>query len=169
MGRTVAQRLAAIGYRVTGWSTTPRADVGVAGVASCSGEAALGALLADAQVVINLLPLTAATRGLIDARFLAQMARGAGIVNLARGGHVVEHDLLAALDRGDLDHAVLDVFTNEPLPADHPFWRHPRITVLPHTAAQTDPRSAAPAAARNVQRWRDGTAVEGLVDRNRGY
>jgi glyoxylate/hydroxypyruvate reductase A len=91
------------------------------------------------------------------------------VVNLARGGHVVEADLLDALASGQLGHAVLDVFDTEPLPGTHPFWSHPAITLLPHVAAQTDPRSAAAIAARNVRALRDGRPFEHLVDRSRGY
>jgi len=126
-------------------------------------------LLADAQVVVNLLPLTPATRGLFNAARLAQMRSGASLVNLARGAHVVEADLLAALDDGHLCHAVLDTYATEPLSTDHPFWRHPKVSVLPHVAAQTDPRSAASIAADNVRAFRAGLAPAHLVDRTRGY
>lgn len=166
MGRTVAQRLAANGYPVAGWARTP---VRLDGVPTHAGEAALAGVLGAARVVINLLPLTEATRGLFDARRLAAMADGASLVNLARGAHVVDADLLAALDAGRLHRAVLDVFHTEPLPQAHPFWTHPRVTVLPHAAAQTDPRSAAAIAARNVRALRAARPLEHLVDRARGY
>ena len=166
MGRAAAQAIARQGYRVSGWSTRPAV---VDGVHTASGEAALATLLAGAHIVINLLPLTPATRGLFNAKTLAQMRPGASLVNLARGAHVVDADLIAALDRGHLAHAVLDVFATEPLSADHPFWRHAKVTVLPHVAAQTDPRSAALIAAANVRAFRAGAAPSNLVDRQRGY
>ncbi len=154
MGRAVAARLAQQGYAVQTW----RRD-----------GAALALLLAQAEVVINLLPLTAATRGLMDANFFAAMPTQAALVNLARGAHVVDADLLAALDSGHLQHAVLDVFDTEPLPAGHAFWQHPRVTLLPHAAAQTDPRSAAAVVAANLRALRDGAPLAHLVDRQRGY
>ncbi len=166
MGRACALRLAANGYRVCGWS---RAETRIAGIATYAGEALLMSALADADVVVNLLPLTHATRGLFNAQTFARMRRGAALVNLARGAHVIEADLLTALASGQLAHAVLDVFDSEPLPSTHPFWSHPAITVLPHVAAQTDPRSAAAIAARNVQALRAGRTPEHLVDRARGY
>ena len=166
MGRAVAQRLAVNGYRVLGWSARPAR---LEQVETHAGDAALAEVLARAGIVVNLLPLTPATRGLFDAPRLAQMASGSALVNLARGAHVVEADLLAALDRGHLQHAVLDVFQTEPLPPAHPFWSHPRISVLPHVAAPTDPRSAARIAARNVQALRRGEPLANLVDRSRGY
>jgi len=166
MGRRSALCLADQGYRVLGWSARPAQ---VDGVPTFAGTDALPAVLAQAQVVVNLLPLTAATRGLFDAAAFAQMPRGAALVNLARGAHVVEADLLTALASGQLGHAVLDVFEHEPLPAGHPFWSHPAVTVLPHVAAPTDPRSAALIAARNVQAWRAGAEPAHLVDRSRGY
>ena len=140
-----------------------------AGVESHAGPAVLAEVLGRAQIAINLLPLTPETRGLFNAATLAQMPAGASLVNLARGAHVVEADLLAALDAGHLRHAVLDVFDTEPLPPGHPFWRHPQITVLPHIAAPTDPRSAVAIAARNVRAWRAGQPLVGSVDRARGY
>lgn len=167
MGRAVARRLAQHGGRVLGWSRS--ASVAVDGVERHIGAESLPAVLAQAQVVINLLPLTADTRGLFDAATLALLPRGASLVNLARGAHVVEADLLAALDTGHLRRAVLDVFSIEPLPADHPFWRHPSVTVLPHVAAPTDPCSAATIAARNIAALREGRRFENLVDRARGY
>jgi len=156
MGGAVARRLTDNGYPVSGWSTR-------------AGEAPLPELLGRAEIVVNLLPLTPATHGFFDAARFAQMRAGASLVNFARGAHVVEADLLAALDRGHLRHAVLDVFDTEPLPPGHPFWSHPRITVLPHVAAQTDPRSAAAIAAANVRALREGRAPQHLVDRQRGY
>ena len=154
MGQTVLRRLAANGFPVTGWHTR-------------SGP--LDAVLAEADIVINLLPLTPATRGLFDARRLAAMRAGASLVNLARGAHVLDADLLAALESGHLQRAVLDVFQTEPLPAGHAFWSHPRVTVLPHVAAPTDPRSAAAIVAANVRRLRAGRPIEHVVDRRRGY
>lgn len=154
MGRTAAERLAALGYRVQGW----RRD-----------GAPLEPLLAQAQVVVNLLPLTPDTRGLLDARFFASLPCGAGIVNVARGAHVVDEDLLAALDSGHLRHAVLDVFHTEPLPAGHRYWQHPRVTMLPHAAAGTDARSAAAMAVANLRALRNGTQLRNLVEPARGY
>ena len=166
MGRAAAQRLARNGYCVTGWSRHAQA---LDGVATRAGPAALAQVLAAAQIVVNLLPLTPATRGLFNEKAFAAMPRGASLVNLGRGAHVVEADLLAALDSGQLGHAVLDVFHTEPLPAAHPFWPHPKISVLPHIAAQTDPRSAACIAAANVLALREGRPPENVVDRTRGY
>jgi glyoxylate/hydroxypyruvate reductase A len=166
MGRTAARTLAHHGYRVAGWSANPAT---VEGVATSNGDAALKAVLAGAHIVVNLLPLTPATRGLFNAHTLAQMRPGASLVNLARGAHVVDADLIEALDSGHLQHAVLDVFSTEPLPADHPYWRHAQVTVLPHVAAQTDPRSAARIAADNVRAFRAGRVPSNLVDRTRGY
>jgi glyoxylate/hydroxypyruvate reductase A len=154
MGRAVCARLTAQGYPVRGWRRdgTPLAD-----------------LLARSDTVINLLPLTPQTRGLLDAGFFAALPAGASVVNLARGAHVVDADLLAALADGHLQHAVLDVFDGEPLAADHPYWQHPQVTVLPHVAAQTDIRSAALVAADNLRAILSGRAVQHRVLRERGY
>lgn len=166
MGATAARRLAAAGYRVVGWSRGARM---VDGIDAYAGFDALPGVVAVADIVINLLPLTDATRDLFCAARFAQMKPGVGFVNLARGAHVVEDDLLAALDAGQVGHAVLDVFRREPLPAEHAFWRHPRVTILPHAAAQTDPRSAAVVAAANVLALRRGGPIAHLVERARGY
>lgn len=154
MGRTAADRLVQQGYDVTGWRRDGRA---------------LPPLLAGAEIIVNLLPLTPDTRGLLNAAFFAALPPQASVVNLARGAHVVDEDLLAALDRGHLRHAVLDVFHTEPLPAAHPFWQHPRVTMLPHAAAATDARSAAAVAVANLRAVRDGQPVQHLVDAARGY
>ncbi len=154
MGLASAARLVQQGYTVMGWRRN---------------GAPLPPLLARAHIVINLLPLTPDTRGLLDAAFFAALPPKAAIVNLARGAHVVDDDLLAALDSGRLRHAVLDVFHAEPLPPGHPYWQHPRVTVLPHAAAITDPRSAATVAAENLRAALAGQPVAHLVDRQRGY
>jgi glyoxylate/hydroxypyruvate reductase A len=155
MGGAVAARLEAQGYRVASWRAR---DAG-----------ALETALRDAEIVLNLLPLTPATRGLLSTRCFAAMRRGASLVNLARGAHVVDADLLAALDAGLLHRAVLDVFTTEPLPAEHAYWRHPKVTLLPHVAALTDERSAAAVVAANLRALARGEAPAHLVDRSRGY
>ena len=157
MGRAVGSRLAAQGYRVGHWR------------AHGSDATPLAERLARTEIVVNLLPLTAATRGLLDARFFAAMPRGASIVNLARGAHVVDEDLLAALDSGHLHRAVLDVFHEEPLPPEHRYWRHPQVTVLPHVAALTDACSAAGIVAENLRALREGSPLAHVVERSRGY
>jgi glyoxylate/hydroxypyruvate reductase A len=190
MGAATARRLVQMGYRVTTWSRSFRPHLQLAATSGgpaggldaegevpqpaerlqhVHGEAALRGLLAESDIVINLLPLTPCTRGLFNAERLGWMPAGASLVNLARGAHVVLPDLLSALARGQLHHAVLDVFEAEPLPEESPLWSHPRVTVLPHAAALTDPRSAAAIAAANVRAWLAGQPVANLVDRSRGY
>ncbi len=156
MGQAAHARLAPLGYRLHTWR---RSD----------GPQTLALAQSKADITINLLPLTAATQGLLNAPFFAALPAGASLVNLARGAHVVDTDLLAALNSGHLRHAVLDVFHEEPLPAEHPYWRHLQVTVLPHMAAQTDPRSAAVLVAENLRALRDGQPLKYLVDRTRGY
>jgi len=154
MGGTAAARIAAQGCTVRGWRRdgTP-----------------LPRLLAETDIVVNLLPLTPETRGLLDARFFAALPAGASLVNLARGAHVVDADLLDALDTGHVAHAVLDVFNTEPLPADHRYWQHPHVTLLPHAAAQTDERSAAAVVAANLRAALRGEPLRHLVDLVRRY
>jgi glyoxylate/hydroxypyruvate reductase A len=154
MGRAAAARLQQAGYRVATWQ---RRD----------GSAAPP--WPDSEIVLNLLPLTPVTRGLLDARAFAALPRGASIVNLARGAHIVDADLIAALDSGHLQRAVLDVFHTEPLPPGHPFWRHPKVTLLPHVAALTDERSAAAVVAANLRTLAAGAPIAHAVDRARGY
>jgi glyoxylate/hydroxypyruvate reductase len=153
MGRAASARLAQQGYRVAGWRR---------GVE-------LAPLAAAADIVVNLLPLTTQTRGLLAAPLFDALPRGAALVNFGRGAHLVDADLLAALADGRLRHAVLDVFATEPLPPGHAFWQHPRVTLLPHVAALTDARSASAVAAANLRAARDGRPLAHVVDRSRGY
>ncbi|MBL8352311.1 MAG: glyoxylate/hydroxypyruvate reductase A [Burkholderiaceae bacterium] len=171
MGRTVAGQLQQQGYRVAAWRrhAAPAGEADPAGLLVHRGADGLARALPQSQVLINLLPLTADTRGLIDGRLLAALPRGAGVVNLARGAHVVDADLLAALDSGQVGQAVLDVFHTEPLPAGHPYWRHPRVVVLPHAAAMTDARSAAAVVARNIDALAAGRPLAHRVARDAGY
>jgi glyoxylate/hydroxypyruvate reductase len=170
MGGAAAGAIARQGLPVVAWTRAPRDPATLPpGVRAVAGADALPALLARSAIVVNLLPLTPATRGLIDARFLAALPAGAGLVNLGRGAHVDEPALLAALDSGHLAHAVLDVFATEPLPPAHAFWTHPRVSVLPHAAALTDPHSAAAVVAANLQALRGDASPRHLVRREAGY
>lgn len=168
LGTACAQALQALGYTVRGWRRS--ADgAAPAGVEVFSGDAQRDAFLAGCDTLVNLLPLTAATRGLLDAALFARLPRGAHLVNVGRGEHLVEADLLAALDSGQLAAATLDTFAREPLPADHPFWRHPRITVTPHIATRTTPAVIARQTLDNLALVRAGRAAEVAVDLARGY
>ncbi|MGS4944543.1 NAD(P)-dependent oxidoreductase [Meridianimarinicoccus sp. RP-17] len=166
LGAACAQALAALNFPVRGWSRRPR---DVAGVACHHGDDGLGAALAGAEIVVLLLPLTPDTENLMDAARLALPAPGAVLLNPGRGALIDDAALLAALDTGQIGHATLDVFRVEPLPADHPFWSHPRVTVTPHVASTTRPETAAPRIAASVAEMEAGRVPAGLVDRSRGY
>ena len=166
LGADAAAKLASLGFQVAGWSRSPKK---IPGVASFSGEKGLAALLARSEILVCLLPLTRATEGILNARTLAALPRGASLINAARGGHVAEQDLLAALDSGHLAHATLDVVAEEPLPAFHPFWRHPRITITPHNASLTWPPTAAEHVIANIRRAEAGETMSPLVDVAREY
>jgi glyoxylate/hydroxypyruvate reductase A len=166
MGQAVARHARRFGFPVQGWSRSGRP---VDDIVMTSGDEGLRATLATADILINLLPLTAQTRDILDAARLRTMRRGASLINVGRGGHVVLDDLVAALDSGDLDHAVLDVFAHEPLAAGDPLWHHPRITITPHIAATTTPATAAIVIAANIARFRRGERPAGLVTRTAGY
>ncbi|KAB1070277.1 2-hydroxyacid dehydrogenase [Methylobacterium planeticum] len=166
LGATAAERLIRAGFAVAGWS---RSGQPVAGIEAFTGADGLSRLLARSDIVVCLLPLTAETRGLLDAARLAAMKSGAALINFARGPIVVKTDLIAALNSGHLAHAVLDVFDIEPLPPDAPEWDHPKVTVLPHISAPTDRRSAAAIVAGNVRRYRRNGELPDTVDRMSGY
>jgi glyoxylate/hydroxypyruvate reductase A len=133
------------------------------------GPEQLEAFLGRAQILVNFLPLTAQTEGLLHAGTLAKLPRGACLVNLARGGHIIEADLLAALDSGQIGGALLDVFAREPLPPDHPFWRQPRVIVTPHIGGQAIAELMVSQVVENVRRIERGQAPLGIVDPTRGY
>ena len=166
LGGRVAAGLAAAGYRVPGHARSPRR---IDGVECLHGDAGLRPFLSRTNVLILMAPFTGSTRHLVDARRLAWMPRPAWLINVARGELVDESALLAALDSGHLAGAALDVFATEPLPAEHPFWRHPRIRVTPHVAAATLVRPSALQVAGKIRCLLRGEPVTGLVDRARGY
>lgn len=166
LGRAVARALASLGFDVAAWSASGQR---VDGIKSWSDASGLFGLVERTDILINLLPLTDKTKGILNAALFGDLPKGASIINLARGGHLNENDLLDALDRAQLSHAILDVFEHEPLPPQHPFWTHPRITVLPHVAAVTDVKSAAKIAAENIKAFRAGRMPAPLVDRAKGY
>ena len=166
LGQACAAALRALGFPVLGWSRSPRL---VDGIACHHGASGLAEVLSQAQIVVTLLPRTPQTEGLIDAQALARMPRGAVLINPGRGALIQDAALLAALDSGHLDHATLDVFRTEPLPGDHPFRHHPRVTATPHIAAATRPATAAGVIAENIRRGEAGEPFLHLVDRARGY
>jgi glyoxylate/hydroxypyruvate reductase A len=163
LGATVAQTLYVRGFRVLGWSRRPRQLTGV----ECLTD--FGDVLARSDMIVCLLPLTMSTRRILNAQAFSQMPEGACLINVARGPHVVEKDLIAALDSAWITHAYLDVFETEPLPYESRLWTHPSVTITPHTAALTDPRTAVPKIVENIERVRRGEAPLGLVDRVSGY
>jgi len=166
IGGAVARRLRDQGYDVRGWSRTPKPS---ADLTSHHGPTGLRAAVAAADVVIAVLPATPATGELFDARFFAALKPGATFVNLGRGAQLDDNALLAALESGQLGGAVLDVFRTEPLPPDHPFWRHDRILVTPHVAGSTLPRTGAAVVADNIRRAQAGEPLRHAVARERGY
>jgi glyoxylate/hydroxypyruvate reductase len=166
LGQDAGKKLKALGFDVAGWSRTARH---VPGIPTFAGGARLDAILARSEILVSLLPLTRDTDGLLDARGLARLPRGAAIVNAGRGRTLVEADLLAALDSGQISAAVLDVFETEPLPPDHPFWRHPRIVVTPHIAADTHPATAIAAVVAGIREFEAGLPLTNRVDLARGY
>jgi glyoxylate/hydroxypyruvate reductase A len=166
LGSAALAQLHALGFDCAGWNRTPRE---LAGVRCYTGEGGLEAFLARTDILVCLLPLTDSTRGILDRSVFDALPEGAAVINAGRGGHLVESDLLAALDRGQLRAAILDVCEAEPPPPDHPFWGHPRIWLTPHIASTTQPESAVEAVLANLARHERGEAMDGLVDPRRGY
>ncbi|MDZ7710697.1 MAG: glyoxylate/hydroxypyruvate reductase A [Roseovarius sp.] len=166
LGAACARMLATLGFPVTGWSRSPK---DIDGLRCLSGADGLDTALAEADILVLLLPLTPETDTLLDAPRLARLPEGAVILNPGRGPLIDDDALLAALDAGALGHATLDVFRVEPLPPDHPFWAHPRVTVTPHIASETRPETAAEVIAENIRRGEAGAPLLHLVDREAGY
>tara|TARA_R100000750_G_scaffold56983_3_gene43750 strand:+ start:1294 stop:2226 length:933 start_codon:yes stop_codon:yes gene_type:complete len=166
LGQACAHALTALGFPVSGWS---RSAKNLPGITTYAGDDGLHDALRDAQIVILLLPDTAATANVINVDTLAVMAPGAMILNPGRGPLIDDDALLAALDIGQISHATLDVFRTEPLPDDHTYWTHPKVTVTPHIASTTRPETAARVIADNIRRAEDGTPLQHVVDRNAGY
>jgi glyoxylate/hydroxypyruvate reductase A len=166
IGGTCARAIAELGFEVRGWGRSARE---IPGVQVLAGAGRLREFLSGMEILVCLLPLTAETRGILNATHFALLARGAWLINLARGAHLVEADLLSALDSGQLAGATLDVFATEPLPSDHPFWRDPRITITPHASALTRPETAVPRLVANIARERAGQPLLDLIDRAAGY
>ncbi|MGF6416435.1 2-hydroxyacid dehydrogenase [Paraburkholderia sp. MM5482-R1] len=166
LGRAVLERLRLFGFACAGWS---RSKHELEGIDCYAGEAGLDELLARADILICLLPLTDATRGLLCRRVFDMLPRGASLVHVGRGPQLVSADLLDALQRGQIHSAVLDVTDPEPLPADHPLWAQPRVRITPHIASATRPEPAVDAVLENLRRHRSGERMNGLIDRTRGY
>ena len=166
LGQRVAQALRGFEFPVVGWSRTPRQ---VEGITCHAGAEGLSAFLGASQVLVNLLPLTPDTENILNRDTLAQLRPGAYVINVARGAHLVDADLLALLDSGHLAGATLDVFRTEPLPVEHPFWQHRRITVTPHTSARTLRDESITQIVRKIRALERGEPISGVVDPSRGY
>ena len=166
LGSAAAAKLAEFGFKLRGWSRSPKT---LPKVECFAGREQLPAFLAGTEILVCLLPLTPETTGILNAELFAQLPMGASLINAARGGHLVEADLPPAMASGRIAAATLDVFATEPLPEDHPFWSIERLYITPHNASNTDPRSGAWRIAQQIARCERGEPLENVVDRGRGY
>ena len=166
MGGLIAERLLAFEFQVSGWSRSRKT---VPGVKSFAGAEEFSSFLGQCDMLVCALPLTPDTKGILNAKNFAQMPKGAAVINVARGQHLIEDDLIAALDSGHLSAAVLDVFQTEPLPEDSPIWRHPKITATPHIAGITSPAAALAHVEDTIRRVETGAPLINVVDLGRGY
>lgn len=166
LGAACGQALHQLGFPVTGWSRRPK---DIPNITCLHGDDGLQDALTEAEIVVLLLPQTPETENILDADRMALLAKGAFIINPGRGPLIDDDALLAALDSGQIGHATLDVFRTEPLPAAHPFWPHPQVTVTPHIASSTRPETASLVIAENIARGEAGQSLRYLVDRKRGY
>ena len=166
LGSRVAQALRVFEFPVNGWSRSPKALDGVRGF---SGREGFNDFLSASRVLVNLLPLTPDTQDILNRDTLSRLQPGGYVINVARGAHLVDEDLLALLDEGHLAGATLDVFRTEPLPAGHPFWAHPKITVTPHTSARTLRDESIAQIAGKIRALEQGEPIAGIVDPVRGY
>jgi glyoxylate/hydroxypyruvate reductase len=166
LGERVAKSLTMFDFPVQGWSQSSKQ---IDGVRCWHGVGQLDEFLHHSKVLVCLLPLTPQTENILNHRTLGSLQSGGYVINVARGGHVVDEDLIALLDSGHLAGATLDVFRQEPLPAEHAFWKHPKITVTPHTSARTLRDESIAQIARKIIAVHSGQSVAGIVDRNKGY
>ncbi|WP_213881658.1 glyoxylate/hydroxypyruvate reductase A [Pseudomonas sp. dw_358] len=166
LGRAVLEHLQPYDFTLRGWARSAQT---IPGVECFAGAEQLHEFLGGCDILICLLPLTADTRHILAGEAFAALPEGAALINLGRGGHVNETDLLSALDSGHLRHAVLDVLEQEPPPPAHPFWQHPKVWLTPHCGAVTLPQTAFTVLLENIRRFQRGEAMVGLVDRIRGY
>ena len=166
LGSASARLLTTLGFPVMGWSRSAKT---LPGVQTFHGADGLMAMAAQTDILICLLPLTPETRGVLNAKLLSALPRGAYVINGARGGHMVAQDMLAALDSGHIAGAALDVFEPEPLPPESPFWSHPKVFLTPHAASITIPSSVAPQVVENIHNMRNGRPLINLVDFSLGY
>ncbi|WP_170397237.1 2-hydroxyacid dehydrogenase [Ruegeria arenilitoris] len=166
LGEAAARALAALNFDVTGWSRTAK---DIPGITCLHGPDGLRTALSRAEIVVLLLPDTPATVNILNADTLALLPKGACVINPGRGPLIDDDALLAALNAGQVGHATLDVFRVEPLPADHPYWAHPNVTVTPHIASETRPETAAQVICENIRRGEEGEPFLHLVDRSLGY
>lgn len=166
IGKRVARLLTALDYPVAGWA---RSEHRIEGVTTYSGEAGFEEFLAGTRVLVNTLPLTEATRGILNMDTFGKLQPEAMLINVGRGEHLVEEDLLAALDQGRLARASLDVFSREPLPEDHPFWQRPEITITPHISARTLRDATLEQITGKIRRHAAGEEISGIIDIDRGY
>ena len=166
MGTRVAEVMAALDYPVAGWSRSGKVP---AGVERFAGPGQLPAFLARTRVLINTLPLTADTRDILRRETFDQLLPQAHVINMGRGDHMIEEDLLASLESGHVQGATLDVFRQEPLPADHPFWTHPGVTITPHVAAISLQHETVGQVTDKIRRYLKGEPLTGVVSRERGY
>ncbi len=166
LGHAAALALAAAGFDVAGWSRSPKT---IAGIETFHGKDQLGAFLSRSEILACLLPLTDDTKGILNASLFTQLPKGAYLINVARGPHLNDDDLISALDSGQLAGATLDVFDTEPLPADNLLWRHEQVLITPHVASYCVPKTAAADVAENIRLARSGKQLNHQVDRTRGY
>jgi glyoxylate/hydroxypyruvate reductase A len=169
LGTQAQQILATLqtfGFALSGWA---RSEHRIAGVDCFAGAEQLPAFLGQCDIVLCVLPLTEQTKGILNRQLFQHLPKGAALVNMGRGGHLVEADLLEALASGQLSAAVLDVLEQEPAAPDHPFWHHPQILLTPHIAAMTQPESAFSVLLENIRRHQRGESMLGQVDRERSY
>ncbi|MZR29381.1 2-hydroxyacid dehydrogenase [Sneathiella litorea] len=166
LGGGAAEALSFLKFDVAGWS---RSEKKIAGVESFFGDDQLDAFLARTEILVCLLPLTPQTKDILNADLFAKLPKGAGIINAGRGPHLLEEDLIPALESGQLSAATLDVFHVEPMAEDHPFWDHPKIRITPHVASISDPESVAKLVAENIIRTEKGEELRHAVDVTKGY